>query len=313
MNTEFYFIFEVLAFCNAQGAVDWCHENCSWLGQSHVKCIFHQISSNELCPKIQSIISPKERKDMLNYHNKLRDNVATGARIWRVGTENTSGWSFHPSYAGDMRQMVWDYDLEENARIYASQCDVESHEPYDCAGTEETQLVHMNKYDQALPRLQMSQVFKEWVEGGKKPIHLFYNERAIIRMYFPGPWDNFFAIIFSHTYKLGCAKVVCHCNQHKPLYTTGSVACLYGPAPNFSTDGYPIYHISLPCSSCPESTSCKRHSAWLNLCARRDDPTSAEDIPPRDIPPRDCGSQLSSFLVISMIIPSTVYISMEDP
>lgn len=206
---------------------DYCQK--SWeCGPSmkHFMCEFKKNKKTEKCSQIEAQISDKERKEVLKLVNDFRQNLAGGGNFE------------FPDGASDMRQMTWDYQLENFAEVYGTQCGSRKVPDLDpCAKTEEfpqgTRLLWGtvdNGIDDVItgPAGWTSVVPDPDVISSFEPID--GNDRLVPN------YGRFTMLAWASTYKMGCSIIRCSCGSRAER---GKLVCFFGPSGDIG--GKPVF------------------------------------------------------------------------
>jgi len=226
------------------------HPNCPTTGGSstaaycaldpgHTMCL-HSGPSSECAAKTILRGMTQEGKDaILAKHNDLRRRVARGEE------------SGQPA-AGDMRELVWDSELEEIAQRWADQCTF-AHDPIH--GKLDGTAVGQNLYiggssvqtDQAGLTSTAPVPAQAWYDEVTDPGFSSGDIDPFVFSYGAGHYTQ---VVWASTSSVGCANV---------YYFDGSfyqnlVVCNYAVAGNLQ--GGTMYTQGTACTSCPSGTSC---------------------------------------------------------
>lgn len=206
----------------------------------HTLCRFQGVSNK--CGKVFTRgVSEKEQWRIVDYHNKLRSMVATGATP-------------QPP-AANMMEMEWDEELAAIAQRHADQCKFE-HDCPDC---------------RKVSRFSVGQnLFVSYgnIRDGtdwKQPMEAWFDEEIrdfpsshISPFKYVQKAGHFSQLAWATTTKVGCGLTT---------YTHGKFVgrmyvCNYGKAGNMI--GGSMYSIGQGCSACPENTHCS--SDYPGIC-----------------------------------------------
>jgi len=209
------------------------------LDPGHTMCL-HSGPSSECAAKTILRGMTQEGKDaILAKHNDLRRRVARGEE------------SGQPA-AGDMRELVWDSELEEIAQRWADQCTF-AHDPIH--GKLDGTAVGQNLYiggsslqtDQAGLTSTAPVPAQAWYDEVTDPGFSSGDIDPFVFSYGAGHYTQ---VVWASTSSVGCANV---------YYFDGSfyqnlVVCNYAVAGNLQ--GGTMYTQGTACTSCPSGTSC---------------------------------------------------------
>merc|ERR1711962_1092659 len=177
-------------------------------------------------------------------HNELRRRVAKGEEPGQPG-------------AGDMRELVWDEELEAIAQRWADQCTFEHDEErsrtmLDGTGIGQNLYISYNssETDQDGLDAAVESIVQDWYDE----VGLFDGSN-INSFAFSQATGHYTQLVWADTDKLGCANVYFNDTSHPSLpYYKNLVVCNYAIGGNVL--GSAIYSQGTACSSCPSSTNC---------------------------------------------------------
>jgi len=184
------------------------------------------------------------RAATLAKHNELRRRVAKGEEPGQPG-------------AGDMRELVWDEELEAIAQRWADQCTFEHDERRGRTMLDGTG-IGQNLYISS----DSSEMDQDGLDAAVKFIvHDWYNEVGVFDSSNINPFafsqatGHYTQLVWADTDKLGCANVYFNDTSRPslPIYKS-LVVCNYAIGGNVL--GGSIYSQGPVCSSCPSSTNC---------------------------------------------------------
>lgn len=195
------------------------------------------------------LLRASERKYVVNLHNNLRDNVATG---------NRSGYP----PAGDMELISYSLELEYFAQCWANQCTTESD---NCRSTEKFEYIGSNRF-QTSSTSKGSQGNKELL---KEAVRFWMSNSPPVNREFLESYErtlentNFTQMIYSKLKYIGCGII---------YFETQAVAvCDYAPE---LRQGAMVYKEGKPCGGCKD----KCGSEYNALCGS-DSPDDDFDPP----------------------------------
>jgi len=210
------------------------------LGADHIMCKFKGPSSSCAQKTKSSGMSQASKEAVLAKHNELRRKVAKGEEAGQPGASN-------------MRELVWDEELEAIAQRWADQC-IFDHDEYDQRVLLDGTLTGQN--------LAQAWNFAEWnedqlTEQNVKQVQTWYNEVSVfnsasIDTFSSSPAGHYTQIVWAETDRLGCGTVYYKDDSNGRL--TILLVCNYAVAGNMW--GASIYAQGSACSSCPASTTC---------------------------------------------------------
>ncbi|KAF2879950.1 hypothetical protein ILUMI_26219 [Ignelater luminosus] len=188
-------------------------------------------------------LSQKEKRDILNKHNELRNEVA-------LGQLDSTGIML--PQASDMREIVWDEELEFLAQCWANQCTSEHANCNKKAdGTPVGQNMGPNLYN------KMLDVVDTWFqEKSKLP-----NLGVLKQFYFHPSFAHFTQAIHAKTTQIGCAKT--KMENYPKFGDIGRLVCNYAPAGNLFDKS--VYTFGTPCTKCQGNC----HEIYTGLCKTR--------------------------------------------
>jgi len=180
-------------------------------------------------------------------HNELRRRVAKGEEPGQPG-------------AGDMRELVWDEELEAIAQRWADQCTFEHDETRGRTmldGTRIGQNLHISPDPFEMDQDGLDAAFDSIVQGWYNEVGLF-DSSNINQFAFSQATGHYTQLVWADTDKLGCANVYFNDTSHTSIpYYKNLVVCNYAIGGNIL--GGSIYSQGPPCYSCPSSTKCVDH------------------------------------------------------
>jgi len=208
------------------------------LNSGHTMCIYPGPSEQCASQTILRGLTQEGKDAILAHHNKLRRKIAKGEQN-------------NQPPAANMRELVWDNELEALAQRLADQC----------------QFAH----DKVRPKLDGTSVGQNLFIDSKtssddqaaltyvaaKPAQSWYNEvtnpgfdSAHIEPFVFGAWGHYSQVVWADSYSLGCANTYYFDGE----YYNNLVVCNYATTGNLV--GGSMYKQGSACSQCPEGTTC---------------------------------------------------------
>lgn len=221
--------------CLVKGQSNYCS-----ISRQHTMCQFQGVGPACGQPKDRGL-SAAEKKEVLDYHNRLRSRVAIG--------------STGQPPASDMQELQWDEELASVAQRHADQCKF-SHDCPDCRRVSRFK-VGQNLYQSFNTR--------EGVKDWRKAIDSWYNEidifpvSSVSRYSFSHKTGHYSQMMWAQTSRVGCGVI----QYRKGRFNARLYACNYGETGNILRR--PVYKIGRACSSCPCATTCSND--YPGLCA----------------------------------------------
>jgi len=213
------------------------------LGADHTMCKFKGPSSSCAQKTKSSGMSQASKEALLAKHNELRRKVAKGEEAGQPGASN-------------MRELVWDEELEAIAQRWADQCtSAQAHDK-----PKNRRLLDGTSVGQNVGRAWN---FAQWnedqlTEQNVKRVQSWYNEVSLFNsasidtFSFSSATGHYTQIVWAETDRLGCGTVYYRDDSNGRL--TNRLVCNYAVAGNMH--GASIYAQGSACSSCPASTTC---------------------------------------------------------
>jgi len=210
------------------------------ISQQHTLCRYQGVGP-ECRQHNERGLSLQEKKEILDYHNRLRSRVA-------------GGLTGQPP-ASNMKQLEWDEELARVAQRHADQCKF-SHDCPDCRRVNRFK-VGQNLYQSFSTR----KGGKDW----RKAIDSWFNEiksfpsSSVSSYSFSHKTGHYSQMVWAKTSKIGCGVI----GYKKGRFNAKLYTCNYGETGNILRR--PVYKIGRACSSCPCGTSCSND--YPGLCA----------------------------------------------
>lgn len=215
-----------------------------WCGRGHTACRLAPcyLSFSQCGDKAKILfLNDEDRETILDAHNLLRNDVATGG---------TSGGT-----ATDMAALSYSIEIEFVAQCWANFCSL-SHDKcnsvtdyLDC-GQNIINFKNIKKNPSA--KYYLLQTVRVWKEEGKK--FLAKGPQYINKYVFEDMWANYSQMIWAETKLMGCGRVAYEGHL--------LIVCNYAPIGNM--ERLPVFKTgSSPCSECREG-SC--NSKYKGLC-----------------------------------------------
>lgn len=217
---------------------DYCDQPC---GKEHTLCKrnaeFCGLSTK--CPANTEIqkYSDSERKEILDRHNTLRNNLALGL--------DTRG---NNSKAADMNALYYDLELEFIAQCWTNTC----HYGHDtCRSTIVNKEVGQNIYHGVNDNTLIEKAVESWYE------EIVSSRKSYVDKHVPAArikCGAFTQLVWAKTIGIGCGRTIIEKNA--------IVVCNYGPSGNIA--GEETYTRGDPCSKCVKNITC--HKKYKGLC-----------------------------------------------
>uniref|UniRef100_A0A293N5X7 Venom allergen 5 n=1 Tax=Ornithodoros erraticus TaxID=265619 RepID=A0A293N5X7_ORNER len=194
------------------------------------------------CNKIDSGVSAGDKKVILETHNRLRSQIASG----KV-----------PGYppATNMYQLEWDNELADVAQAHADQCKFK----HDNSGERFTTTFSAVGQNLATTGTTDPSATEDWstvIQGWFDEYKLV--SASVIRRFSSGRHGHFTQVVWAKTKYIGCGLL----KYKKGAFVSWLYTCNYGPAGNYLGD--PVYDDNgATCSKCPGDAPCYKAT---NLC-----------------------------------------------
>ena len=219
----------------------------------------NQIPADPNCNTAQ-LLTPDIQKFIVDYHNQLRNNVASKTINWKSSVDLNE---YFP-YASNMMQMYWDNQLANQAQSYASLCKAEHSSFQDRAEKKfkSNESIFYRKYNSGAPQEpDFGNAISFWFDKIKKFSVMRKNVSSFD--YLGVNVDSFAQIIWANTFKIGCGYSIF--KNPKDNYTYELYVCLYDSG---LQENKPIYKDSpTKKCDCPNSTSCGNPD-YSSLCCK---------------------------------------------
>ncbi|KAF2896319.1 hypothetical protein ILUMI_09858, partial [Ignelater luminosus] len=235
--------------------IDYCQIGCPYNEedqQLHTICMLNHTCEKALtCSRYFNLpFSEKEKRKIVDFHNELRNKIA----LAKEGCVSADRKPFPP--AANMRQIVWDKELEFMAQCWANQCPIAEHNS--C----------MHKFYGNIPVgknsvwISKNHVIKEFSLVHKECQHVTLKQIEKYRSRISGlPYiGRFTQMIWWNTSLIGCARTRFLVRRSGMRY---HITCNYAASGNYQNE--PIYTEGKPCSQCPAGTTCDKK--YKGLCA----------------------------------------------
>lgn len=262
------FLLIFLFLTKTVNSYNYCQLDCN--GEEHTMCKY-KIGGGMDCPKTRNeILSVKDKKDILDFHNKKRDKLASG--------DVAAGSDSFPA-AENMMRLVWDKELDSFAKRWADQCTQGENDQ--CRRTmdnEDTgQNVKLGDYKEPATitdkekKIQrhdrIIEILNDWF---KEKDSL---EGKIADLNFEPSWDgsagHFTQMMWAQTIYIGCAYSAFDEEDHKVKYR---FVCNYKVKGNEA--GFALYRKGEPARGCPSKSS--RSPGYGSLCWNKQGNTFGE-------------------------------------
>merc|ERR1712055_307662 len=217
------------------------------LGAGHTMCKFKGPSSSCTQKTKSRGMTQASKEAVLAKHNELRRKVAKGEEAGQPGASN-------------MRELVWDEELEAIAQRWADQCTLghykDPKEPFknSRALLDGTPAGQNLAWSQASAQLNEDQLMEQnvgAVQGWYDEVSKF-NSAGIDAFSFSRATGHYTQLVWAETDRLGCGTV--HYKDDSNGVLTNFVVCNYAVAGNMQ--GGSMYAQGSACTSCPASTTC---------------------------------------------------------
>ena len=200
-------------------------------------CLYRGPSRECAAKTILRGLTPKGKATVLAWHNLLRSRVARGEERDQPAAAN-------------MRELVWDPELEEMAQRWADQCTFgHGGDNTKLDGTRVGQNVFMGgssaEEDQAGLTARASNPVERWYEEVQQ-----FSSGDIQPFVFRRGAGHYTQLVWASTHTLGCASAYFRDGR----WFRSLVVCNYGGGGNLG--GAAMYTAGPACSSCPAGTSC---------------------------------------------------------
>merc|ERR1711963_18681 len=222
--------------------ISWSKSNSDYCSFSskHTMCRYKGVSPECAHQSVRGI-SESEKREILDYHNRLRSRVASG--------------QISQPPASDMMELSWDQELAAVAQAHADQCKFR-HDCADCRRVDRFK-VGQNLYQSYNTR----QVGPNWI----KAIDSWFNEinqfpsSSVKSFQFNHKTGHYSQMVWGSTTRIGCGSILYRSKKFNVrLYT-----CNYGEAGNILRRK--MYNVGKSCSHCPCGTSCS--DDYPGLCS----------------------------------------------
>jgi len=221
-------------------AVTWAKSDYCRISPKHTMCRYKGVSPS--CHQhTERGVSEADKKEILEYHNRLRSRVAQGQT--------------HQPPASDMMELSWDPELAAIAQAHADQCKFR-HDCSDCRSVDRFK-VGQNLYQS----FNTKQVGPNW----RKAIDSWYTEidqfpvTSVSSYSFNHKTGHYSQMMWGTTTKIGCGSIT----YRSKKFNVRMYTCNYGQAGNVLRRN--VYKIGKSCSHCPCGTSCSDN--YPGLCS----------------------------------------------
>lgn len=245
--------------------VNYCELPCELTKKEHFICnLQHKCGKGPACVSFKGSEYTTELKEAtLYWHNYYRNYVA-------LGKENRGINRAQPK-AANMRELVWDNELEYIAQCHANQCIFEHDQ---CRRSSATDIYRPPGQNLAA----MADSSKNNEELIESMIKMWYDEvelvdPAILEKF---PWGSsrighYTQMVWAETSRLGCGFVLRDMDGYQNY---SLLACNYAIGGNLITGK--VYQTGSPCSQCSGDSKC--HPEFLGLCSTGPSNSSFPDI-----------------------------------
>ncbi|KAF2879388.1 hypothetical protein ILUMI_26783, partial [Ignelater luminosus] len=223
--------------------INYCEDKYKCYGEVNTVCrLNHNCLQKSNCA-LGTQLKQSEKMLILQRHNHYRDLVARGGK-GRLKMFNNK--TLPP--ASNMRELVWDVELEFLAQCWANQC-ILGHDACSIKLDATSVGQNLGYGTKSIPKF-ITSFFDEHVNVSNASVLAHYvrdKNRTI---------GHFTQMVYAETTQLGCAKSTFFKMNKMQTF----LVCNYAPAGN--DPGLPVYLAGPPCTKCP--TSC--HELYPGLC-----------------------------------------------
>lgn len=236
---------------------------CSLLTSKKRRKIKRQNTTNNQVPKDAKCntaqpLSMDVKKFIVDYHNKLRNDVASKTINWK----STVDLNDYFPYSSNMMQMYWDNQLANQAQTYANLCKPKHSSYQERAENnfKSNESIFYRKYKSDAPQKpDFGRAISFWFDKINKFSVMKKNVSSFD--YLGVNIDSFAQIIWADNQKIGCGYSVF--KNSKDYFTYELFVCLYGIG---LKENSPIYNVSSSKKcQCPNLTSCGNKD-YSGLC-----------------------------------------------
>ncbi|GAB6019048.1 hypothetical protein CHUAL_000675 [Chamberlinius hualienensis] len=204
------------------------------------------------CKVIESGVTDDDIAVIVNRHNQLRNQVATG----QIANQ--------PS-ASNMNEIAWDSNLAKLAQDWADKCQYGHNKPKDKDFKDVGQNIAQLQANYDIVKNFTSPIdawFDEVYKPGYPPDGYSTQYTKAVPLVFTDATGHYTQIVWANTSYIGCGFV--KYDPQNPPYTQALYyVCNYGPAGNYI--GLDIYKIGKPASDCPDKKSASKN--YSGLCS----------------------------------------------
>ncbi|XP_029044436.2 venom allergen 3-like isoform X5 [Osmia bicornis bicornis] len=217
----------VIAFAaTASSAINCTNNICLASGSQHTMCKYKSSNPAAACGEVISVgLTTKERREIVNAHNKHRSFVAQGYEI--------KGNPGPQPPAKNMPKLVWDNELAQIAQRWAIQCE----NIVDGCRHVDRFLVGQNSARKettgnvtATPSDMVDIWYKQVGNMDRNKVSGLTSTSGV---------SAYTQLVWAKTKFIGCGKIAYNVSSHEYY----SVVCNYGPSGNFMPE--PVYEIEL--------------------------------------------------------------------
>uniref|UniRef100_A0A0A9X9W0 Venom allergen 5 n=1 Tax=Lygus hesperus TaxID=30085 RepID=A0A0A9X9W0_LYGHE len=211
-------------------------------GGNHTMCKY-QGKTDEFEEAVP-LLSKKTKQYILFMHNDIRNNYAGNRPVQHPG--------YNLPLAANMRELVWNDELEKIASRWSMQCKIGHDECRDIHVKDHPQPVYVSQLHHAVNWTGMDifpsamQGFQRWLRGMSLLTPDLVDPFVESNQEGVRDYSSFAQLIWAETYMVGCAMTLCRSrNTNKSRIIT---VCNY--APGGMIPGKSIYKVGGPCSRC---------------------------------------------------------------
>lgn len=245
--------------------VNYCELPCELYKTEHFICTLqHKCGQGPGCVNFQGSEYTTELKQVtLDRHNYYRNYVA-------LGKENRGTNGAQPK-AANMRELVWDNELEYIAQCHANQCIFEHDQCRKSSTTASVISPGQNIAAMADYSKNNEQLIKSMIEAWYDEVALV--DSAIVEKFPRGSSQigHYTQMVWAETSRLGCGFVLRESNGFKNY---SYLVCNYGIGGNLITAE--VYQKGSPCSQCSGDSKC--HPEFSGLCSTEPSVSNYPDI-----------------------------------
>ncbi|KAF6211361.1 hypothetical protein GE061_011873 [Apolygus lucorum] len=208
------------------------------------------------------LLSSKSKQYLLFMHNDMRNSHA-GDKSDNL--EPNPGYDL--PWAANMRELVWNKELEKIALMWALQCEAGTDECRDVYEKDQSKTIYVSQLHHMVNWTGMdvfpSSVvgFQEWVMGMKFLKPYMIDPFVAPRENTDADYSSFAQLIWADSYMMGCAMTLCRSSSTNE----SRIISICNYAPGGMIPGKSIYEIGGPCSRCTKLHSTGTGGAYCSL------------------------------------------------